>query len=141
MDLRKTYKKIDEDLSENGVWIEIDDEGFELKICSITNSKTKALAAKYVIGDKAKNKFGSKTNELNYDKLEEKWDEIIAETIIKDWKGLKDNGQELKYSKETCLTILKDYPTFKLNILELSQDVSHFEKKEIEEIKENLGKR
>ena len=42
---------------------------------------------------------------------------VMADTILLGWKGLKEDGEEVLYSKEECVRVLVDYPDIRTNDL------------------------
>ena len=66
----------------------------------------------------------------------------IAEKVLLGWSGLATTApggksKELKFSKENALKLLTDYPLFREEISELSQDVDAYRRDLIEETKGN----
>lgn len=89
----EALKVIDE-----GTWVGdfAEAPGVELLVTGL-----KADAAKKAINDKQRSlRTKQRGRELSGDQLEKITKEVLYEVILKDWRGLKNNGQELKYSKE-----------------------------------------
>ena len=47
---------------------------------------------------------------------------VMSDTILLDWKGLKEDGKEVAYSKEECTRVLIDYPDVRVMIFEISNE-------------------
>lgn len=132
MDLDKTFGT-DANLEETGVWIELDKTS-SIKIARMGNKRSKEMATRLNKSAKIANKYS--LNDVGEDDLTD----IIAHTVIIDWKGIKLKGQELPFSVENAKKVLKEYKDFRGLILELSTEMETFRKIEIEEGKENLKK-
>ncbi|RTL04403.1 hypothetical protein EKK58_10545 [Candidatus Dependentiae bacterium] len=132
MDLDKTFGT-DANLEETGVWIELDKTS-SIKIARMGNKRSKEMATRLNKSAKIANKYS--LSDVGEDDLTD----IIAHTVIIDWKGIKLKGQELPFSVENAKKVLKEYKDFRGLILELSTEMETFRKIEIEEGKENLKK-
>ena len=54
---------------------------------------------------------------------------VMADTILLDWKGLKEDGKEIAYSKEECVRILTEYPDVRDMIFEISNEAQLYHDK------------
>jgi hypothetical protein len=67
--------------------------------------------------------------------------DVIAATILKDWKNIFDrDGKELPYSKEAAKKLLIDLPEFYRTIMNLANDVNNFKAAEEQVNKETIKK-
>jgi len=57
---------------------------------------------------------------------DEKICELMAKTILLDWRGLADEGKEVKYSQENAKKLLVKYPEFRDFVFQLSNDPNRF---------------
>lgn len=57
---------------------------------------------------------------------DEKICELMAKTILLDWRGLADEGKEVKYSQENAKKLLIKYPEFRDFVFQLSNDPNRF---------------
>ena len=131
MDLNKAFGT-DKNLEENGVWITIDDTS-AVHIARFKNKKFLTKARAYMRKHRA-------YVELNGDLPDEVNRKLVAETILLDWKGIKDEGKDVKYSQEAACKIFEKYPDFLESIVDISKDREAFRVEEIAADKETLGK-
>jgi len=61
----------------------------------------------------------------------------LVDTVVLGWKGLKEDGKAVKYSKETLARILKEYEGLDLTLMNAAADVSDFRKKQKEKTEKN----
>lgn len=89
----EALKVIDE-----GTWVGdfVDAPGLELLVTGLQSE-----AARKAIQQKQQVLRGkNRGRPLTDDQLAKVTKEVLYEVVLKDWRGLKSNGQELKYSKE-----------------------------------------
>ena len=115
--------KVNLDLAEDGKWFEFTDD-ISFKIARDNNPKHKrALQAKF----KQIQKWQEKGD---FRKIEHLTNEIIVRYLLKDWKGIKEEGGKmLPFSEDTALTIVSDpqYESIKEFIQDSSRDYMEFE--------------
>ena len=65
--------------------------------------------------------------------------EVLAKTILLDWKGMENDGKKFSYSVENCVAVLADekYTDFRDLIEGLSDDMSAYRDEEKEDIVKN----
>ena len=51
---------------------------------------------------------------------------VMADTILLDWDGLKEDGKEIVYSKEECVRILTEYPDVRDMIFEIANEAARY---------------
>jgi len=134
MDLQDTA--IDIEKERDGVWIEID-KTTSVMLARYLNPKHKKCVSKLMKPYARLQRMNNLSDEIT-DKIEA---QAIAETILLGWKGLKENGADVLYSKEKAIEIMMDpkYSAFADLVKELSSDMENFHQILIEESVENLG--
>lgn len=86
------------DAIDNGAWVRdlAGMPGLELKVCGLTSEHVqKAITAKQA-DLRAKNKG----KPLTAEQLSKSMNEILASHVLKDWRGLEENGEPLAYDQE-----------------------------------------
>jgi len=104
MDLGKVFGT-DKDLEENGVWVDIGG-GAKIKIARISNAKTANAMQKLQASNKVVAKFNSSA--IN----DEAVIKIISETVLLDWEGMTEDGENVQYSNENAFKMLSKYKDF-----------------------------
>jgi len=132
MDLGKVFGT-DKDLEENGVWVDIGD-GAKIKVARISNSRAAKAMQKLQESNKVAEKFNSSA--IN----DEAVIKIISETVLLDWEGMTEDGENVQYSNENAFKMLSKYNDFFTVVTELSGKMETFRKQDIEEDKENIKK-
>lgn len=59
--------------------------------------------------------------------------DIIGKTILLGWKGIGENGKEIKFSESNAISYLKKYPNFRQLVIDISNETEIFHKNEVEE--------
>lgn len=123
MDINKL--RVNTELSVDGTWVKHGDT--EFLIASLSGHKYLDAMSKHKAS-----LAGGKT----LDELEAKiaLGAILSETILLGWKGLTENGKEVKYTKSKAKHYLTDpdYNEFRVLIMGLASDQEHFRYKDIE---------
>jgi len=132
MDLGKVFGT-DKDFEENGVWVDIGD-GAKIKVARISNSRAAKAMQKLQESNKVAEKFNSSA--IN----DEAVIKIISETVLLDWEGMTEDGENVQYSNENAFKMLSKYNDFFTVVTELSGKMETFRKQDIEEDKENIKK-
>lgn len=128
MDLNVT--SINVDLSVDGVWFNLTPD-ISFKVARDGNPAHERALQSHI---KRYRKMDEKGEARQ---IKQARNEMIAKYILKDWKGLKDNGKPLKFSEDVALAILSDpqYETIKTFVVECSLDDAEFEDDAEETIK------
>lgn len=86
------------DVLENGTWVDMSDraEGVSFLVTGLGADEPRKLMNKKII-EARKSSADGKVDPETILKIQ---DEVIVEVVLKGWKGLTDNGQEVKFSKE-----------------------------------------
>lgn len=133
MDLKRV--KIDLDSEVGGVWHTVDDLT-EIKVARYNNpvfqKEMQAAAEDLPTIPKALQ------NVVDLDKspeYEDKLNRLIASTILVDWRGMFDDGEELPYSEDAAYTVLSDpkLKDFREYVLKLSMNASYYREQSIKE--------
>lgn len=99
MDIKGLIKSNEElEVIDNGVWFDDFDEapGMRLLVVGLTSEAAqKALEIK-----QAQQRLKNKGKPVTDNQLTKITREVLAEVILKDWDGLKNDGEPVPYSKE-----------------------------------------
>ncbi len=63
--------------------------------------------------------------------------DVLADEIVLGWKGLKEDGKTLKYSKQTLKRILSEYVGLDLELMERASEIESFQRKSQEKTEKN----
>jgi hypothetical protein len=130
MDLGKL--RLDPKKSEEGVWCELDHETSVLigRINSPHYRQTLREKMMPYVEDIRNDTYGQETQ----DKVTA---ETIAAAVLLDWKGLKENGEEVPYSEEKAVEYLSDpaLEWFQTRIEELGTRLDLFYEESEEQLK------
>lgn len=128
MDL-KSYK-VDPVKVTDGVWEDFGD-GTSILLARMGNSyyekELKKLATPY--------KRQIRTNTVSDTVYNDLINKAVSKTVILNWKGLKEDGKEIKYSPEKAYELLSNpiYRDFRELILAIAQEIEIFKEIEKEE--------
>lgn len=134
MDLNRF--KADTTLEDEGVWVPIDtDGGAELKVARIGNRRYRETMARRLKPYRRAIRAGT----LDDSVTERITAEVLAETVLLDWRGLERDGQNLPYSASTAAELLKDagYKDFRDLIVEMASDLENYRERDLEEAEKN----
>lgn len=129
--------KLDPEKSENGIWIFIDDET-EVLVARWGNPKMRK-ALQHLQKEQKRFMKGAKSDDK---KLESQMLDILSEHILLNWRGMKTNGKECKYSVTKARELLADpnLIDFRDIVFEISQESERFHQEEINDSEENIKK-
>lgn len=121
----------DTDLEREGVWFDLG-QGFEIKIARQSTPEYRA-ALKRVTKPFRRQLMN---DSLPDEKLQQLLGEVYAMVLVKDWKGLEENGVPVEFSPKKAKEILTNPAYHELRDLvgELSQDATRFREDEIEDM-------
>lgn len=77
---------------------------------------------------------------LGNDKAEDLLIQAMADCIVLDWKGLKEDDKPVKFSKEECVRVLKEYKDFRDHVSELANSMEIFRQEMDSEAEKNSKK-
>lgn len=135
MDLDKA--RLDTGKTTYGVWVELDGET-SLRIAQWLNPHHARYVQKLLDPYKRAINMGTLDDETS-ERLEV---DALAETVLLDWKGLKEGGKELPYSKQTAVRLLSDPSLSWLLsfVKQQAQDTANFRKEVEDKEVEDVGK-
>ena len=109
--------KTDRDKEKDGVWEDLGD-GCSVLVARYGNQAMVNAYRRYPRVLRQRLESG----QVDDDKSSTIMAKVMADTILLDWKGLKEDGKEVPYSKEECVRVLTDYPDVRLMIFEISNE-------------------
>lgn len=129
MDIFSTYA-VDEAKEQNGTWLEVGDAEF-LVARSGNKAYVKLLGKEVERNQKVLDRKDDKADEVS-DKI---MIDVLAATILLDWKNVSYKGESLPYSKDNAKTLLA-HKEFRHEIMKLSSDFNSYKlAQEAEEVK------
>ena len=120
MDLKKEFS-FDEDLSNDGVWVSIGEDA-KVLIARMNNERYRKGLRKAVLPYTRRGT--SMTEAQNREVLAR----MTAKYILLDWKGITEDGQELKYSEEESYRLLTEYEDFFHLAVGIASDADNYRK-------------
>jgi hypothetical protein len=124
--------KRDVNLSENGVWVTGAYGDMDLLIAASNNKKYKDMIRKEI----KPYERALRTNTLSDKVFTEIQDKCVAKHILLGWRNMQDDeGQEIPYSYDKALEILKDPENvdFRELVLALADEAEVFRKEAVED--------
>lgn len=124
---------IDIDLSTEGKWFEYGDTGIAFKIARNGNPQHKrALMGKA-------NQIKKLTEKGDFNRANRINDEMIAQFILKDWRGVKNANKSVDYTVDNGIALLTDprYEDVANFIADCSHEYAEYEAQETEELVKN----
>ena len=134
MDLKKEYGT-DKNKELDGVWEDMGN-GCKVLIARIGNENYSKVFRR--ISKPYQNAIRRGT--LGNDKAEDLLIQAMAECIVLDWTGLEEDGKKVKYSREECIRVLKEYKDFRDHVSELANSMELFKREMDAEAEKNLKK-
>ncbi|NQW12223.1 MAG: hypothetical protein HQ481_20345 [Alphaproteobacteria bacterium] len=134
MDLNRF--KADTTLEDEGVWTPIDaDGGAELKVARIGNRRYRETMARRLKPYRRALRAGT----LDDSVTERITAEVLAETVLLDWRRLERDGEELVYSPAVAVELMKDaaYKDFRDLVVEMASDLENYRQRDLEEAEKN----
>ena len=122
--------KINKNKSEDGIWFLVEND-FYLRVGRTGTKKYESLAVKLRNKNKQAFDSGNATPEQSRKVIAK----LLSETVIFDWKGLKDAGKEISFDKDLCYKILVSEDTSWIadRVIEFASDLTNYRNDEIEE--------
>lgn len=105
---------------DNGEWVEVDEApGLELLVTGMQAAGVRKAMKSY----QAKVRAQSRGKALTEDQYSTITKEVLVEHVLKGWRGLKNNGEDLPYSKETARKFImsRGGERFTMMVLEAAQ--------------------
>ncbi|MFX4220699.1 MAG: hypothetical protein ACMVO3_06715 [Thalassobaculum sp.] len=130
--------KTDTALEDEGVWTTIDAASdAEIRIARIGNRRYRETMAKRLKPYRRALRAGT----LDDSVTERLTAEVLAETVLLDWRGLTVDGAPLPYSRETARDLLLDpaYRDFRDLVVELAGELDLYRERDLEDAEKNLA--
>ena len=130
MDLREF--KTDKSKEEDGVWESLGDE-CSVKVARYGNPAMLRAYRKYprVLRQRLEN------GQVDDDKSAAVMAEVMADTVLLDWKGLKEDKKNVPYNRENCIRVLKEYPDFRGMVFEIANEAQLYHEEGVGETAKN----
>lgn len=124
MDLERSFG-YDEELANEGVWFDAGPEA-RLKVASVKNEQFLNYVREHTTSSQENIVTDSSTEEdIGF--------KAIAKFLLLDWENVKVAGEEVEYSEEKALELMKEYPEFADTVLGFARDNRNFQRQEEEE--------
>jgi hypothetical protein len=128
-----TKFEVDKEASVEGVWIDLEEYGYDVEVKVARWNNPKFLNALQRMTDRPGVKQKVEKNKLDFEEQERIMAYCIARYILLDWKGMTRDGEPLPYSPEEGERAMLGLPDFKEVVREQAQDLELFRKARIEE--------
>jgi len=128
----KTEFGTDEKKEIEGVWEDMGD-GFSIKIARANNPNYDKWFTRLTKGIKRQ----LRNDTVPEEKSRAIMIQIMAKTILLDWKGMFEDGKEVKYSEKEAVRVLTEYKDFRTTITEMSSSITLFRMEEDEDAEKN----
>ena len=125
--------KTDKDKEKDGVWEDLGD-GCSVLVARYGNQSMVNAYRKYPRVFRQRLESG----QVDDDKSSNIMSKVMADTILLDWKGLKEDGKEVVYSKEECVRVLTEYPDIRTMIFEISNETQLYHDESVSKTAKNL---
>lgn len=136
MDLNRF--KTDTALEDAGVWTSIDAASdAEIRIARIGNRRYRETMARRLKPYRRALRAGT----LDDSVTERITAEVLAETVLLDWRGLTVDGAALAYSREAARDLLLDpaYRDFRDLVVEMAGELDLYRERDLEDAEKNLA--
>ena len=120
--------KTNEEKEVEGVW-ETLDTGCEVKVARWGNARMNEYYQRFPRVVRQRIDSG----QVSDDRSAEILAEVMANTILLDWKGMADEGKPLKYSADNAQMALFKYKDFRVVVTEIAQDFKLFHDESVED--------
>ncbi|NUB24710.1 hypothetical protein [Azospirillum brasilense] len=129
MDISKL--KTDSSLEEDGVWVPLGDA--RIKVARMGNKRYQAAFNRRM----TPHKNAARAGIVSDDVVEGILIEVIAETVLRDWEGIDDEGVPVPYSRENAVRILTDIKAFRDIVVSIADRMETFRRETIETSEKN----
>jgi len=120
MDIKKTFAT-DKEAEKGGVWFEIG-EGGHVKIARLNNPIYRANFRKKIEPYRQAVEMGT----MDDDSADKILIQVLAETIVVDWKGLTDEGENVPFTRDKAIELMTEYPDFRNFIVRNAENMNNF---------------
>ncbi len=127
MDLKSTYE-VDPTKESEGVWVPWEDA--QIKVGRVGGpAYQKALRARTKMGSRGFRQTDEhQTNILC---------EVMADAVLLDWKGIKEGGKPVPFSRDNAYAMLKKYAQFRDEVTALASNFELFRTEEEDDAEKN----
>ena len=119
----------------DGVWQDMGD-GLKMRIARIGNPKYQKRFEALSKPHRRALRRGTLSNEI----AEKLLIQCMSETIVLDWEGIEENGEEIQFSVENATRILTDYPELRKYVEDIANEMEGYKADDDEETIDNLKK-
>lgn len=119
----------------DGVWQDMGD-GLKMRIARIGNPKYQKRFEALSKPHRRALRRGTLSNEI----AEKLLIQCMSETIVLDWEGIEENGEEIQFSVENAIRILTDYPELRKYVEDIANEMEGYKADDDEEAIDNLKK-
>lgn len=126
LDVFKTSRKAEQ----QGVWIPVNDAGFEVRVARIGNPDYLAFIRERTQTAKSMKLLAAARGDKVYEDVVK---EAVSKHILLDWKHLLVDGQEVPYTNEKALEFFNSHPEFYNLVMSLASDIENFRNDEWEQ--------
>ena len=130
MDIGKAFA--DTQMEKEGAWVDYRDDS-KVKIARVGTPNFQRVYESRLKPHRRKQRDGTLSGEVETKIL----CNVIAETVLLDWEGFKQDGKEFKYSKAAALELLTEHIDFRNEIVELATAEATFHAEFSEESEKN----
>jgi len=120
----------DQELEKAGVWVEIGSAGEKIRVARMYNPAYSARLREVM------EPYKQKVSKTNNDESLEIMISIEAETILLDWEGFTENGQDVPYSRDKAKQYLR-LKDFRALVNKISSNMETFKAQQVEESEKN----
>lgn len=135
MDFGKRFAT-DENLENNGVWVDIGDDG-KVLVGRVNNPRHREAIDKW---RKPYRNMIVANKDLPDDVAREIAIKSTAEGLLFGWEGMTDEGQPITHSFENSCLMLRKYKDFRDVVAYLANNIETFRRQEVKEIVGNLSR-
>ncbi len=123
----------DAKLEGEGAWVLVGTDGFEIKVARLQNPKMQRLYAQ-------RNRQHGRRLERDPDLQNAVYIEVLAKTVLLDWRGLTHNKKEVKFSQQAAIDLMTRSVDFRNMVTRAADDVENFKSAETEADEKNSPK-
>lgn len=131
MDIKKRYST-DPDLETNGVWVDIGD-GSKILVARLNNPEYAAMLTARTKPYMRQMGAGTMDPKQSADILMD----VYAATILLDWEGVTEDGEDVPYSRATAKQYLTDFKDFRKLVNEIAGGMETYRVQDLEDAEKN----
>ncbi len=120
-----------------GTWVPLDgaEDGASIKLARVGNPKYRELMQTRLKPFRRAMRAGT----LPDDTLERVTTEVLADSVVLDWRNLLLDGEKIPYSRDATIRLLSDpdLRDFRDFIVEAASDIAHYREQDLEDAEKN----